>query len=216
MDQPINKIFVIGLPRTGTKSLHIVLTELGYRSRHHPGEFRFLQLNGEFRFPGEWDALCGFGVGIYPQLHENYPNSRFILTVRNKDEWLKSMKWKHSRRPDTRIGSQIRIDMFGCQRFNAQRYSYVFDQHHKEVLAYFKNMQEKLLVLDIDSNGNMNKLCDFLGKEPLSLDLPKTNTRGELERRSLGIRVSKRVRMVVGDIRFRLKERRYDRRINHD
>jgi len=212
MNQPINKVFVIGLPRTGTKSLHTVLSQLGYRSHHHPGEFRFLQLNGEFQFPGQWDALCGFGVGIYPQLDENYPNSRFILTMRNKDDWLKSMKWKHGRRPDTRIGSQTRIDIFGCQRFNAQRYSYVFDQHYKNVVGYFSNMQEKLLILDIGGRGNMDKLCAFLEKESLALDFPITNTRGELEKRSFRVLFTKKVRMIIADFRFLLKERRYDRR----
>ncbi len=87
------KIFNIGLPKTGTHSLHTALQHLGYRSLHNPLELRQQSYEGRYRFDrDDWDALTNFGEHCYPQLDRAYPNSKFILTVREMDRWLDSYR----------------------------------------------------------------------------------------------------------------------------
>lgn len=87
----MGKIFNIGLPKTGTHSLHTALLQLGYRSLHNPLELRQQCYEGRYRFDrDDWDALTNFGEHCYPQLDDAYPNSKFILTVRDIDQWIES------------------------------------------------------------------------------------------------------------------------------
>lgn len=84
------KIFGIGLPKTGTSSLAIALRILGYKAFHNPKLHRSLSLEGVYKYLGNWDAITNFGEHFYPQLDANYPGSKFILTVRDAEQWLAS------------------------------------------------------------------------------------------------------------------------------
>ncbi|WPJ97739.1 sulfotransferase [Coraliomargarita algicola] len=97
--QTKRKVFVIGLPKTGTTSVDAALTMLGYRCRHNPFNFRALAMRGCYRFEpvDDWDALSNFGEHFYPQLDKEYPNSRFILTTREKESWLTSVERQFSK-----------------------------------------------------------------------------------------------------------------------
>lgn len=89
----MNKIFNIGLPKTGTHSLNVALNRLGFKSLHNPIPFRRQAFAGCYRFdPNDWRALTNFGEHIYAQLDANYPDSKFILTVRDKESWLDSYR----------------------------------------------------------------------------------------------------------------------------
>ncbi len=192
----LNKIFNIGLPRTGTTSLNQALTILGFTSIHNPKKFRKQALEGRYHFADdEWHALTNFGERFYPQLDQAYPNSKFILTVRDETDWLRSWErqigqstgdevptrwaWMRSLRlwerklkrmfaADTRITHMhARIDIFGTYKFHAERCLYVYRLHRKNVLEYFKDRPQDLLVLDICGGDGWEKLCPFLELEEI-------------------------------------------------
>ena len=79
------KIFGIGLSRTGTLSLTEALKELGYRTVHYPPIPKF------FKYIDENDAFTDITVSCnYKILDKKYLGSKFILTIRDKESWLKS------------------------------------------------------------------------------------------------------------------------------
>lgn len=85
------KIFNIGLPKTGTSSLHRALEVLGYRSIHNPLHWRQAVYEGDYRVCADYDAVTNFAEHTYPQFDRAWPGSKFILTVRRDvDKWLKS------------------------------------------------------------------------------------------------------------------------------
>lgn len=186
-----NKIFNIGLPRTGTTSLNQALNALGFKSIHNPKYFRKHAMEGRYHFENnDWRALTNFGEHFYPQLDQAYPNSKFILTVRDEMDWLKSWErqigdstgdeiptrwawtrplrlWERKIRRifahDTRITHMhARIDIFGTYKFHAERCLYVYRLHRKNVLEYFKERPHDLLVIDICGGDGWEKLCPFL------------------------------------------------------
>lgn len=170
MAKKMRKVFNIGLPKTGTTSLHQALLQLRYRSLHNPLKFRELSYRqGIYRYPDDnWDALTNFGEHFYPQLDRNYPDSRFILTLRDKERWLQSTEKWFSRRPLKPKKDNIgRVETFGCMRFNHERFSYVYDYHLNNVKTYFKHRPDDLLILNIDTDDSWVKLCTFLN-EPIS------------------------------------------------
>jgi hypothetical protein len=188
-----NRVFNIGLPKTATHTLHSALETLGLRSLHNPEDLRTQTLAGCYRFDrDDWRALTNFCEHFYPQLDKEYPNSKFILTVRDKESWLDS--WGRqineaeglagksllsrlvSDNPITlaramrrRLSSHLastprvaRIQIFGCYTFNRDRASYVYDLHYKNALEYFAKRPRDLLVMDIPGGDGWRKLCDFL------------------------------------------------------
>lgn len=164
MMETFSKIFGIGLPKTGTKSLNMALNDLGFKSIHFARRYRNCIWNkNTFEFPFKFNALTNFGEWHFAQLDKTYPNSKFILTVRNKDSWLKSCKLWYT--PQKRGYSASRISVFGTQNFSHDRYAYIYDFHTKAVLEYFKYRKNDLLILDICSGEGWNKLCNFLNVE---------------------------------------------------
>jgi Sulfotransferase domain len=76
-------VWGIGLTRTGTRSLNRALEMLGYRAVHYPTIAMLLH--------EPLEAATDEPVAVmYRYLDFVYPNSQFILTERNEDEWLRS------------------------------------------------------------------------------------------------------------------------------
>lgn len=183
------KIFAIGLSRTGTKSLAVALNHLGIRTKWYPNDattYRQLVM-GDYRLSilEEYQAITDTPVvPFYPQLDELYPGSKFILTIREKASWLRSCEshWKGSTVPPNdppfwrRFANYIDSCVYGCNAFNPKRFSYVYDRHVNNVLDYFRNRPDDLLVLNICAGEGYEKLCPFLGLEtPDDVTFPKEN-----------------------------------------
>src|SRR6476660_2478699 len=94
MDGPLmhtGKVFGIGFPRTGTTSLVRALNILGIASTHNPAGL-LTDANDPVL-----DAFDGFADNpipiLYAELDARYPHSKFILTDRDVDSWLRSVEW---------------------------------------------------------------------------------------------------------------------------
>src|SRR5215217_9330431 len=90
-----SKVFGIGLSRTGTVSLAEAMNVLGIKTIHFPCDeqtFEDLRMgNYDLRILEEYQGAVDTPVApFYAQLDSHYPNSKFILTVRDKQSWLKS------------------------------------------------------------------------------------------------------------------------------
>ncbi len=98
------KIVGAGLGRTGTKSLHSALVQLGFGPCHHMVEVfqrpdsMTLWIDAADGRP-DWDAIFhGFHSAVdYPSaaywrpLAAYYPQAKVLLTVRDPDEWFESV-----------------------------------------------------------------------------------------------------------------------------
>jgi GT2 family glycosyltransferase/glycosyltransferase involved in cell wall biosynthesis len=99
-DRP--RVFCIGLNKTGTSSFHAAMEILGLSSLHWGGP----EINGAVRaaLDGGRPLLSGIDPGFdafsdigllsthFDLLDEQYPGSRFVLTVRPLDEWIDSRR----------------------------------------------------------------------------------------------------------------------------
>jgi hypothetical protein len=173
------KVFGIGLPRSGTSSLNLALIDLGYEAIHHPTFFIMDKMKGDYEFPGSWDALTNFGEHFFPQLDERFPNSKFILTIRDKENWLNSCRWKY-KDPSNHLSNAIRISIFGCDRFHESTFSRLYDAHRDGVLNYFKDRPQDLLVFNCDRGHSWRELCAFLGKPSPDIPFPHKNSKQEI------------------------------------
>ena len=88
------KIFGLGLSKTGTGSLNRALELLGYKSFHYPyDDLTFHELvTGQYHLTllETYDAITDItSIPYYRQLDRAY-DSKFILTIRDKEDWLQS------------------------------------------------------------------------------------------------------------------------------
>ena len=159
------KIFCIGFHQAGTTSLPLALKTLGYRVTGPNGvrdpdiaENVYVLADS---LVNEYDAFQDnpWPV-IYKYLDEKYPKSRFILTIRSSESWIKSLvrDFGHQETPMRKW-----IYGVGCPEGNEEIYINRIEKHNKEVIEYFKERPNDLLVLDLVKGDGWEKLCSFLG-----------------------------------------------------
>jgi hypothetical protein len=165
------KICCIGLPKTGTTSVDVALLVLGYKLAIWDKTYGDLVMNGDFF--QLFDILDGFDgcrdvpwCAIYKELDRVYPKSRFILTVRSPETWIRSIT-KHfdpdpaNPRQDHMDGADFREFLFGYKfpTENPEAYLKYLAKHTHDVLEYFG---DRLLVMNLEAGDEWEKLCYFL------------------------------------------------------
>ena len=166
------KIFGVGLSKTGTTSLHHALIELGFKGKHYPQQPRLFA--GDFSGLEAYDAITDIpAAAYYAQLDEAFSGAKFILTVRDIDDWLASMeRWlTRSRRPNEFM-LQMRLVVYGTINFHRERLKYVYERHVRDVENYFRARPTDLLVMNICAGDGWEKLCAFLGKPAPRTEFP--------------------------------------------
>lgn len=165
-----NKVFGIGLSRTGTRSLAAALNQLGWNCIHYPDdEVTFRELReGNFRLSvlRTHDAMTDTPAAPYfADLDRAYPGSKFVLTVREPEGWLQSAErlWRMTADLEDDFTRFINTAVYGCWAFSPERFRYVRERHTESVRSYFDTHPEDLLILDICAGDGWEKLCPFLG-----------------------------------------------------
>lgn len=168
------KVFGIGLSKTGTSSLAEAMAQLGLRTKHYPWPTQVLREAQQF------DVLTDTPVVThYKELDAIYPNARFILTVRDMDDWLDSCE-KHWQRTRPR-GEQLRhrTRVMGTQVFHRDAFRAVYEAHIADVKAHFYTRPDKLLVMDVVGGDGWDVLCPFLGLPMPDKPFPHVNVAPE-------------------------------------
>lgn len=156
-----NKVFGLGLSKTGTSSLTRALTVLGYKSAHFIKVHQF----------DKYDAITDTPVPvIYPALDRQYPNAKFVLTLRDAEDWVKSFAGHIERQEWTKRYPKMRSDallatmqLYGTIYFDCQKFLDGYNRYNEEVKTYFADRKDELLIMDICQGDGWEKLCPFLG-----------------------------------------------------
>jgi hypothetical protein len=163
------KIFGIGLNKTGTSSLHRALELLGYRSLHWGGPHTYedvMRAIDEHRpmlhyIEPEPDAISDvITITYYFFLADvQYPGSKFILTLRDLDEWLDSRR-RHVERNRQMLEAGQYEGVF--LDVDLDSWAAEYRRHETVVRAYFANRPEDLLAFR-PADADWEPLCKFLG-----------------------------------------------------
>ena len=177
------KVFGIGFHKTATTSLAHALKMLGYHVTG-PNGAENSQIAKEawpmsLKLASEFDAFQDNPWPIlYQKLDEEFPGSKFVLTQRPTDEWLKSIV-RHFRHATTPMREWIYG--VGHPAGNENIYVARFEKHNRDVLEYFKNRPQDLLVMNITKGDGWEKLCPFLGAPVPDNPFPQSNIAVQLE-----------------------------------
>ena len=199
------RIFGIGLSKTGTTSLTRALQILGYRTNHFPYSalrYHSGQLELDLGQICQWDAATDSPVALfYRQLEEQFPKGKFILTQRDIDAWLDSCQHNHvwpgnyirnkaiRSLPYVRKILCLHRNVFGSEQFQRDIFCNAYENHRNSVIEYFWRRKRDLLVINICSGDGWEPLCDFLGVPVPNVPFPHENA-GKFKRLK---RISRRV-----------------------
>ncbi|MBT5872634.1 MAG: hypothetical protein HOH43_04375 [Candidatus Latescibacteria bacterium] len=173
------KVFCIGLQRTGTTSLHSALEILGYRSVH--GAFAMFPDPSQDVLD-QYDAFSDNPIPLlYQALDKRCPGSKFILTTRDIEGWLRSVKWLFT---TGRIEGNWQADpiidhvhaaLYGASDYDESQFRRTWQEYHDEVSLYFSDRSQDLLMLDLALDNKWEALCRFLNAEIPEVDFPSSN-----------------------------------------
>lgn len=178
-----NKIFNIGFKKSGSTSLTRAMEILGFKSAHFlHGKDRLIDIIDKNRLDGKdflyridnYDFYSDFkGEDFYQELDVKYPNSKFILTVRDLDSWLESM-WRHTRRNQFRPCYKWDFNKVEPEKWMEKREKVI-----SETRNYFQGRERDFLKIDIIGGEKWEKLCDFLDLPVPQEEFPHLNKASE-------------------------------------
>lgn len=176
--RPKQKVFCVGLQKTGTTSLQYALSKLGYRvagvysikDLERPEQMRERALSLVPKFDAFADnPWCTY----YRELDKIVPGAKFILTARDPERWYLSV-CKHFGETPVRMHEWI----YGVPApvGNKNQYIDYLLTHQASVRDYFANRPSDFMEFDVASGDGWDKLCVFLGKKCPSEVFPHLNT----------------------------------------
>ena len=181
----VGKIFIIGLPRTGTTSVCAAMLDLGLKVAHTAYTQKTFE---QAQVIADTPIFCDYQI-----LDSYYPNSRFIYLERAAHLWLPSIKQLLARMQKNILradgGFNTIIKRCYQQVFtpfteeNIQQESFLlncYQQHHKDVKSYFNKRSQDLLCLDISKDDSYSQLLSFLVIENTGGDFQQMNIAGKV------------------------------------
>ena len=174
-----NKVFGIGMNKTGTKTLSVCLKRLGYRNTSYDLDLLKDAKAGHFeridRVIAEHDSFEDWPWPIlFRELYEKYPESRFVLTKRKDSEtWFRSLEKQAKMTGPT----EFRKLVYGYEmpHENKEEHIRIYNKHNQDVLDFFRNKPGKLLVLCWETGSGWEEICSFLGVPVPNIPFPHAN-----------------------------------------
>lgn len=159
----MRNVFYVGMPKTGSVSLHFALKKLGYVVHQDHTNFccPFIEKldRGERHadFPiNQGVAALDFGahqLDRFQKMDELYPGSQFISIRRPMNELVASALTHCLWTRKTGNGEWT--------QFNTEYYERIYKHHYPAMFNYFKNRPEDFLHLELSDVG-WGPLCEFL------------------------------------------------------
>ena len=179
------KIFIIGFNRCGTRTLHYFFKDNNLKSIHWDNNnlvdvFENNIKNGNKLLENgktinkKVNSNCNYGEATvfsdmtkhvinkdakdyYKRLDKDYPNSKFILNIRDVNKWIQS-RIKHAN------GSVLneQMNFHNCDEKQIEIiWKNMYEKHIRDVNDYFKNRKSDLCIYDIE-NDTIDKIIEFL------------------------------------------------------
>lgn len=190
------KYFCVGRNKTGTTSLKKAFSDLGFVV----GDQTLAEkLYDCYFFGDDFDKIISYCetaevfqdvpfsfFKTVPYIDKAYPNSKFILTIRDDaEQWYNSITRFHAKMfgkdgktptlEDLKNAKYIRkgfmyntIKAHGTtdeDPYNKQIMISHYNKHNRDVIDYFKNRPNDLIVINLSVETDFKKFTDFIGVE---------------------------------------------------
>jgi hypothetical protein len=193
------KVFCIGANKTGTTTLEAVLHDLGFKmpdQRMQESLLSHVLSSGRYdvlrKFVARYDAFQDVPFSseeLYVALDALFPNSKFVLTLRDPSDWHSSLVRFHKK-----VFGFENIEETGPEFWEGIRGNYFFEEHKRlvtrvingretvdwklmydrdycisnytqrndRIIRYFRQRPKDLLTIDITKTVDTAEICAFL------------------------------------------------------
>jgi hypothetical protein len=187
------KYICVGQPKTGTKSIAKIFNLLNFKVNSNPlclnDDFILLDNNISYNIK---DSIlkCHNNIEIFEALHDipysfnyeyintNFPDSKFILTIHNSDEWFNSLiNYQYI---ENAVNKKLLKELYGYEIILLENKVEViskYNEYNLNIIKYFDDKSYKLLIIDITKDNQDNiklKLSNFL-KINIDFEIPHEN-----------------------------------------
>lgn len=189
------KVFCIGANKTGTTSIEEALKLFGYNMVNQQRAEMLVEECIKHKNYDRLIRLCQVHDGfqdvpfslqdIYKILDKEFPNSKFILTIRDSSEqWFSSLVNFHTKLFSSTENPPSKEDLknatYGYKGmtydgisllynhpeiplYDKEKYIEFYEKRNSEIIKYFKNTTDKLLIINVSKENSFYKLSQFLG-----------------------------------------------------
>lgn len=200
------KVFCIGKNKTGTTTIKSVFCDFGYvvggqreaellNKNYYKNDFKAIG-----RYCEKYEAFQDVPFSwpeTYKYLDTYFPESKFILTVRDSAEvWYNSIvnfqTKKHGKGnlPTVNVLKNFeyvykgwawenRKHVFGFTEndnpYDKDKLISQYNTYNNEVREYFKNKPNQFIEINVSKKADYFKLCKFLNKKPIGKNFPWEN-----------------------------------------
>lgn len=185
-----DKVFVIGAHKTGTTSLKNALSLLKYkifpqRLSYSPmGLIYDLEKENYSKIIDVAKSYEAFDDSpwnhsdFYKTLDISFPNSKFILTLRDTDNWIDSViRWdKIMNLRNFKWYSSLSKTCYKMDSYldDIKTLTENYEKRNLDIIDYFKS-KNNLLLMDLEKGDGWEKLCAFLECEIPNNPFPHLN-----------------------------------------
>lgn len=195
------KIICIGQPKTGTKTMKDIFLQLGKKCCSNPSINNdndyilldnniildqnnfFNNINYILKNLNNFDFFHDIPYSFnYKEIDNIYPNSKFILTLRDENEWFKSIL-NYQKIKNAVLPSILKV-IYGHKLITEDLKEEIITKYNKynnDIISYFSDKPEKLIIINIcDKNKNEEKIieqiCRFINIDiPVNFNFPHKN-----------------------------------------
>ena len=172
----------------GYRATHTLIEEGACPWRDRPARARdllekWLTDRYDFKAVDDFDYIGSLFFPIFREIDRAFPDSLFILTVRDPAAWLVSIRrfmkgYRHASAAgplDLNIGMVIRLGILGhLMTTDDSKLLAAFEAHNEAVLSHFGSSR-RLLVIDICRGEGWKEICTFLGSSVPAVPFPHAN-----------------------------------------
>ena len=189
------KVVCIGQPKTGTKTISKIFSKLNFVTNSNPLCFDskddYILLDNDIKYYISdtiekahenivfFEAFHDYPYSFeYEYIYTHFPDSKFVLTLRNSEEWFNSL-FTYQTIPGA-SNEDIICKLYGYKIIlleNKEEIITKYNTYNDNVQNYFKNKLTDLLVINImanDNNEELRKIGMFLDKV-IDFDMPHEN-----------------------------------------
>lgn len=181
------KVFYIGFPKTGTKSIGALFRVLGYNVKSYDGKVYKQDLwdyvirrdlSPFYEIVDKFDAFEDIPwCYVFKDVYKKYPQSKFIYHYREENSWYSSINNMNMKYPVKRnmLDYLYEYEISGGLNDKERRIA-VYRYHRNDVLNFFDDKQDQFLQVDLFNDKDVvQKISTFLGKDTKLSELPHYN-----------------------------------------
>lgn len=157
MKNNYQKYFVIGFNKTATNTFHNLFENNELKSYHCGISWKTENWKDKLN---DFDCFSDINWCLedVKYLNNLYPNAIFILNCRDLNKWLIS-RFKHGLREFMNKGKHA---FYPYTYDKCKSWIYHREKYHSDILNYFSDIPNKLIIVNIDKNNWIDFVCSQL------------------------------------------------------